>query len=336
MKQGNLGSNPGMHENREKCGRNHENWAPKLWILDPPLNWVAHCSATGDSACAPASAFWVLFGDSQKMPRFPGTREHSPGHFMGVPKRHSESTRESTFGDSPWSKHSCKWWAGSQPKLRKVWVPTKSFPPNLVLPLPPERAQNEEKLYKSVDNPQNWHLFQRRTQFYGQNYFMDIWAFLINRHRFSLFWVSMFPLSREACWEKPCSSLVFSKIPRRTSKTPRIFLAVWALKNPDNKQKTLRKTKEVCSEKTPRKEKHQGKGECWDSRRKRLGITTWYVCYASLSNPLTGLLAKGLLWKVLRTFCGNLQEYGLLRQESVRKLSGKFSEISWKFAEIFL
>ena len=29
------------------------------------------------------------------------SRVHSPGHFLGIPKRHPESTRRSTFGDSP-------------------------------------------------------------------------------------------------------------------------------------------------------------------------------------------------------------------------------------------
>ena len=51
-------------------------------------------------------------------------------------------------------------------------------------PPPPKRAQNEEKLCKSVENPQNWHFFWGggggETQFYAQNDFMDIWVFLIN------------------------------------------------------------------------------------------------------------------------------------------------------------
>ena len=29
------------------------------------------------------------------------SRGHSPGHFLGIPKKHSESTRRSTFCDSP-------------------------------------------------------------------------------------------------------------------------------------------------------------------------------------------------------------------------------------------
>ena len=37
-------------------------------------------------------------------------------------------------------------------------------------------------------------------------------------------------------------SMVFSKIPRKTSKTPRISLTWRTLKNPENKQKTLKKT----------------------------------------------------------------------------------------------
>ena len=45
--------------------------------------------------------------------------------------------------------------------VRKIWF----YPP-------PKRAQNEEILYKSVENHQG-------TRFYGQNDFMDIWAFLI-------------------------------------------------------------------------------------------------------------------------------------------------------------
>ena len=44
--------------------------------------------------------------------------------------------------------------------VRKIW-----FCP------PPQRAQNEERMYKSVGNPRNWHVFGRGwgTQFYGQN-----------------------------------------------------------------------------------------------------------------------------------------------------------------------
>ena len=46
-------------------------------------------------------------------------------------------------------------------------------------PLPtPKSAQNEGRLYKSVENPQNWHFLCGGTQFYGQNDVMDIWAFL--------------------------------------------------------------------------------------------------------------------------------------------------------------
>ena len=54
--------------------------------------------------------------------------------------------------------------------VRKIWFP---HPPG-------KRAQNEEKLFKSVENPQNWHFFRGGTQVYGQNDFMDIRAFLKN------------------------------------------------------------------------------------------------------------------------------------------------------------
>ena len=49
-------------------------------------------------------------------------------------------------------------------------------------PPPPKRAQNEEKLYKLVEilqNPFSGGGGSGGTQFYGQNDFMDIWAFLI-------------------------------------------------------------------------------------------------------------------------------------------------------------
>ena len=80
-------------------------------------------------------------------------------------------------------------------RVRKIWF----HPPA------PKRAQNEEELYKSVENPhdweivrgggnpQNWEIFRggvkssklrdfpawRGTQFYGQNDFMDIWCQLL-------------------------------------------------------------------------------------------------------------------------------------------------------------
>ena len=61
----------------------------------------------------------------------------------------------------------------------------------------PKRAQNEEKLYKLVENPQNWHFFGGGgTQFYGQNDFMDIWAFLrwgqqlFSFHRPAVHWMA--------------------------------------------------------------------------------------------------------------------------------------------------
>ena len=38
---------------------------------------------------------------------------------------------------------------------RKVWVSINSCPQNFVYPPAWKRAQNEEKLYKSVENPQN-------------------------------------------------------------------------------------------------------------------------------------------------------------------------------------
>ena len=54
----------------------------------------------------------------------------------------------------------------------------------MVLPPPAaEKLQKEEKLYKSVANPQNLHFFGGggEKQFYGQNDFMDIWAFLMKK-----------------------------------------------------------------------------------------------------------------------------------------------------------
>ena len=65
--------------------------------------------------------------------------------------------------------------------FRKVWVSIKLLSAKFGLPPPPpKRAQNEEKLYKSVGNPQHWYFFRvgGETQFYGQNDFMDIWALL--------------------------------------------------------------------------------------------------------------------------------------------------------------
>ena len=49
-------------------------------------------------------------------------------------------------------------------------------------------------------------------------------------------------------------SLVFSKIPRKTSKTPRIFSLCEPLKSLENKQKTPQKTKEFRSRKKNTKE----------------------------------------------------------------------------------
>ena len=45
--------------------------------------------------------------------------------------------------------------------VRKIWF----YPP------PPKRAQNEEKLYKLVENPQNWHFFRGGGG--GERNFMD-------------------------------------------------------------------------------------------------------------------------------------------------------------------
>ena len=53
---------------------------------------------------APRSAFrWErnVGSTSWGTPYLPGTLGHSRGHFLGIPKKHSESTRRSTFGDSP-------------------------------------------------------------------------------------------------------------------------------------------------------------------------------------------------------------------------------------------
>ena len=71
-------------------------------------------------------------------------------------------------------------WVGAF--IRKVWVSMKFLSANFgPSPPPPKRAQNEEKLYKSVENPQNLTLFREGggMRFYGQNVSMDIWAFLI-------------------------------------------------------------------------------------------------------------------------------------------------------------
>ena len=68
---------------------------------------------------------------------------------------------------------------GSSKWLRKVWVSIKFLSAKFGSPPPPKRAQNEEKLHKSIEN---WHFFcgggGGETQFYGQNDFMDSWAFL--------------------------------------------------------------------------------------------------------------------------------------------------------------
>ena len=65
----------------------------------------------------------------------------------------------------------------------KSGCPSNSCPLNLVLPPPPERAQNEEKPYKSVENPQNWHFSRGGERNFMDNDFMDIWAFLISPKR---------------------------------------------------------------------------------------------------------------------------------------------------------
>ena len=61
--------------------------------------------------------------------------------------------------------------------IRKVWVSIKFLSAKFGLTLPPEKVP---KLYKSVENLQNWHFFPGGggTLFYGQNDFMDIWVFL--------------------------------------------------------------------------------------------------------------------------------------------------------------
>ena len=66
-------------------------------------------------------------------------------------------------------------WSEKSLGVHKILVLQKLVLP----PPPPKRAQKEEKLYKSVKNPQNRHFFRGgERRFCGQNDFMDIWAFL--------------------------------------------------------------------------------------------------------------------------------------------------------------
>ena len=54
-------------------------------------------------------------------------------------------------------------------------------------------------------------------------------------------------------------SLAFLKIPRKTSKTPRVFSPCETLKTLENKLKTPKILSKFPASKTPRKQKHQGK-----------------------------------------------------------------------------
>ena len=79
-------------------------------------------------------------------------------------------------------------------------------------------------------------------------------------------WALLWGWGRERNWALSFFSLVLSKTPRKTSKTPRIFLALRTLENLENKHS--RKPRNFAARKAPKKQKRQGKegqrrGDCF-------------------------------------------------------------------------
>ena len=68
-------------------------------LRDLQVRWAAH-AIPPPTPGASAGGFCPnsLLGHSQFSRHSLG---HSPGHFLGIPQKHSESTRQSTFGESP-------------------------------------------------------------------------------------------------------------------------------------------------------------------------------------------------------------------------------------------